>query len=152
MITCEASISLSLKKIRTVYTPLSVSGFMMMSPFTIKFCKLGRSLTYREQSAKVLTRVAQKPWNVSAFSHHALTRMSSPLRPWMSVPSRSVITVSRWSLWIKNANGIIKLCGSYELWYQLRRSFEEWTNLGKCSGGHRGHASYHGLKQTWEDR
>ena len=47
-----------------------------MSPLTVTFCRLGRALAKHAQSASVLTRGGQKPWNVPTFSHHVRTSTS----------------------------------------------------------------------------
>ena len=90
------------------HAPFLVSGLMIRSPLTTTRWRLGRFDTKREQNASVLMRCAQKPWNVSSFSHHVCRRMSSPERPSMFADSRRSSTVSRWLL-MRNANGMMRL-------------------------------------------
>lgn len=92
----------------TGHVPFRVSGLMMRSPLTTMARRLGRLDTNREQNASVLTRCAQKPWNVSSFSHHVCRRISSPERPSMFADSRRSSTASRW-LWIRKENGTTRL-------------------------------------------
>lgn len=84
------------------------SCLIMISPLTVRFRRLGRSDKNNCISASVLIRDGQKPWNVSAFSHHVCMRISSAVRPLTSIDSRSDSSVSRWLL-IKKAKGMTRL-------------------------------------------
>lgn len=90
--------------------PSFVSALTIRSPLTCKACRLGRVDAKRSIKARVLMRVTQKPWNVSAFSHHVCMTTSNPERPLMLMFSRRLRTVSHWPLWIRNANGMTRLC------------------------------------------
>ena len=84
-----------------------VEWSIIISPLTTRFFTLGRSETRSCVKANVLTREGQKPWNVSAFSHQVCRRISSALRPSISIDSRSVSTVSLWLL-MRKAKGITR--------------------------------------------
>lgn len=96
-------------------------------------------------------RVGQKPWNVSAFSHHVWMRMSSPERPATFVPSSSVSTVSRW-LWIRNAKGMIRLCGVVvSMMRGVAQSELDRTCLQERRGLRCQHARYHRLEELGQN-
>jgi hypothetical protein len=88
-------------------SPFLVSAFRIMSPFTMVLRMLGRSERKSCDKAKVLILAGQKPWKVSAFSHHVFKRMSSPERPLMLMGSTRPKTMSRWLL-IRKAKGMTR--------------------------------------------
>ena len=91
-------------------SPFLVSARTTNSPFTVTFLSCApfsmNDATKRSMSARVLTRLAQKPWNVSAFSVHVCSRTSSPDLAGPEGTStemfcRRARTVSRCPVWIR---------------------------------------------------
>jgi hypothetical protein len=112
--------------------PVDVSGLIIMSPLTTRFCRLGRSEAKSCFKPSVLVLVGQKPWKTSAFSHHVCTRISSPERPSIFMASSMVRTVSRWEL-MTNAKGMTRLYAVSVLKTQPLEEGRTCKNVAVCA-------------------